>query len=52
VNHLDTCDLCDRALIEIDYYGERLIGSVECNRLVLAGKQAAIQGTVGGGPKA
>jgi hypothetical protein len=23
---------CHRPLIEIDYYGERLIGCVECNR--------------------
>jgi hypothetical protein len=28
----DTCPLCRRPLIEIDHYGERLIGCVECNR--------------------
>jgi len=26
-----TCPHCHRPLIEIDYYGERLIGCVECN---------------------
>jgi len=28
----DTCPHCHRPLIEIDYYGERLIGCIECNR--------------------
>ena len=27
------CPLCRGPLIEIDYYGERLIGCVACNRL-------------------
>ena len=28
----DTCPDCHRPLIEIDHYGERLIGCIECNR--------------------
>jgi len=28
----DTCRYCHRTLIEIDHYGERLIGCLECNR--------------------
>jgi hypothetical protein len=28
----DTCPHCHSPLIEIDYYGERLIGCIECNR--------------------
>jgi hypothetical protein len=30
LNH--TCPHCHRPLIEIDHYGERLIGCIECNR--------------------
>jgi hypothetical protein len=26
------CDRCKRPLIEIEHYGERLIGCIECNR--------------------
>ena len=26
------CPDCHRTLIEIDHYGERLIGCIECNR--------------------
>jgi hypothetical protein len=26
------CPYCKRPLIEIDYYGERLIGCINCNR--------------------
>jgi hypothetical protein len=26
------CDCCPRLLMEIDYYGQRLIGCTECNR--------------------
>ena len=26
------CPYCQRLLIEIDYYGERLVGCIECNR--------------------
>ena len=29
---MDTCPHCRRPLIEIDHYGERLIGRIECNR--------------------
>lgn len=25
------CDRCDAALIEVDHYGERLTGCLECN---------------------
>ena len=28
----DTCRYCRGPLIEIDHYGERLIGCIECNR--------------------
>jgi uncharacterized protein with PIN domain len=28
----DICPQCHRPLIEIDHYGERLIGCVKCNR--------------------
>jgi hypothetical protein len=27
-----TCSRCNRPLMEIDHYGERLVGCVECNR--------------------
>jgi hypothetical protein len=27
-----TCSRCKRTLIEIDHYGERLIGCIDCNR--------------------
>jgi hypothetical protein len=29
---LETCPNCHGALIEIEYYGERLVGCIECNR--------------------
>jgi len=29
---LGICQKCNRQLIEIDHYGERLIGCIECNR--------------------
>jgi len=28
----DTCPHCRGLLIEIDHYGERLVGCIECNR--------------------
>jgi hypothetical protein len=28
----DTCPRCHGPLIEIDHYGERLIGCIDCNR--------------------
>ena len=27
----NACDRCDAPLIEIDQYGERLVGCIECN---------------------
>jgi hypothetical protein len=27
----NACDRCDAPLIEIDHYGERLVGCIECN---------------------
>jgi hypothetical protein len=32
VSDFGKCDRCHQQLIEIDHYGERLIGCVECNR--------------------
>jgi hypothetical protein len=32
MNDLGNCAECNRPLIEIDHYGERLIGCVRCNR--------------------
>ncbi len=29
---LETCPACRGPLIEIDHYGERFIGCIECNR--------------------
>jgi len=26
------CKQCNQPLVEIDYYGERLVGCIECNR--------------------
>jgi hypothetical protein len=31
-NSVARCNQCHQALIEIDHYGERLIGCIECNR--------------------
>jgi hypothetical protein len=31
-NEVGTCKKCNRRLIEIDHYGERLMGSIDCNR--------------------
>jgi len=28
----ELCDRCNSPLIEIDHYGERLVGCIECNR--------------------
>jgi hypothetical protein len=33
-----SCPHCDTSLIEIDHYGDRLIGCVECNRWMGEGK--------------
>jgi hypothetical protein len=35
----ETCPQCQRPLIEIDHYGERLIGCIECNRWGLPGSE-------------
>ena len=32
MDDLGNCSQCKRPLIEIDHYGERLIGCIECNR--------------------
>jgi hypothetical protein len=32
MNGTGNCSCCKRPVIEIDHYGERLIGCVECNR--------------------
>ena len=32
MHNIGNCDRCKRPLIEIDHYGERLIGCIECNR--------------------
>jgi hypothetical protein len=32
VERLNECLYCHCPLIEIDYYGERLMGCIECNR--------------------
>jgi hypothetical protein len=32
------CPQCEEPLIEIDHYGDRLIGCVECNRWMGEGK--------------
>jgi hypothetical protein len=34
----DTCARCKRPLIEIDHYGERLVGCIECNGWSYRGK--------------
>jgi hypothetical protein len=31
MDKLGYCDRCKRPLIEIDHYGERLTGCIECN---------------------
>ena len=33
---------CQRPLIEIDYYGERLVGCIECNRWGKAGDKTLV----------
>jgi hypothetical protein len=36
------CDRCSQALIEIDHYGERLVGCMECNLWSWRGRQRLI----------
>ena len=31
-NEIGTCQKCNRQLIQIDHYGQRLIGCIDCNR--------------------
>ena len=37
------CKQCDRPLIEIDNYGERLVGCIECNRWTWRGSKTLIE---------
>jgi len=32
MDDLGNCSLCKRPLVEIDHYGEELIGCINCNR--------------------
>ena len=36
------CPQCQGALMEIDHYGQRLVGCVECNRWTRMGSEHAI----------
>jgi hypothetical protein len=36
---LNQCPNCRGAVIEIDHYGERLIGCIECNRWIWRGSE-------------
>jgi hypothetical protein len=31
-DNIEICQNCNRQVVEIDHYGERLIGCVDCNR--------------------
>jgi hypothetical protein len=37
------CKQCDRPLVEIDNYGERLVGCIECNRWTWRGSKTLIE---------
>jgi hypothetical protein len=37
------CKQCNQRLVEIDNYGERLIGCIECNRWTWRGSKRAIE---------
>jgi len=41
-NEPTVCPWCRAQLIEIDYYGQRLIGCVECNRWTWRGSKHLI----------
>ena len=41
-NEPTVCPQCRTKLIEIDYYGERLIGCIECNRWTWRGSKHLI----------
>jgi hypothetical protein len=38
-----TCFKCKRLIIEIDHYGQRLIGCIECNRWTLPGRSRVVE---------
>jgi hypothetical protein len=38
-----TCFHCKHLLIEIDHYGQRLIGCIECNRWILPGSSRVVE---------
>jgi hypothetical protein len=38
-----TCFHCKRLIIEIDHYGQRLIGCIECNRWTLPGSRRVVE---------
>ena len=37
------CKQCDRPLVEIDNYGDRLVGCIECNRWTWRGSKTLIE---------
>jgi hypothetical protein len=44
MNRLGVCLRCDRQIIEIDHYGQRLIGCVDCNRWSWEGSKRLLHG--------
>jgi hypothetical protein len=42
VNDFGKCDCCHQPLIEIDYYGERSVGCIECNRWKWRGSERVL----------
>jgi hypothetical protein len=40
---MSRCKRCDRPLVEIDNYGERLLGCIECNRWTWRGSKRLIK---------
>ena len=42
MDEVGNCDRCKRPLIEIDHYGERLVGCIECNRWSWRGSRRLI----------
>jgi hypothetical protein len=40
---MSRCKQCDQPLVEIDNYGERLIGCIECNRWTWRGSKQPIE---------
>ncbi|HUW72450.1 MAG TPA: hypothetical protein VMW05_00205 [Methyloceanibacter sp.] len=39
----ETCDRCNAPLIEIDHYGERLRGCLDCNRWIWCGSKKKLR---------